>query len=317
MTAGPTTVVYHPRIGHEIVEAMRCTGAPGVLVGCTSEAEMRRALQDADVLMATHCALDAVVEAPRLRWIQSLASGVEDWMGPPGPPRVPITRMAGVYERYMAEYVLGYLLERTQQVARVRAAQAARTWDLFEKGSLVGQTIGVAGIGHVGSTVGRYARTFGMTVWGLCRERTDKAPDACFDRVFETAERAAFFSGLDVLVLAMPITPSTIGIIDEAALEALPSRALLVNIARGGLVDQQKLVRALERGEIAGAVLDTFEVEPLPDESPLWSLPNVTVTPHNAGAVHAHEVAAVCARNLHEFAAGRLPEPLVDMARGY
>jgi phosphoglycerate dehydrogenase-like enzyme len=317
MSNAPTTVVYHPRIGREIVEVMRAAAAPGTLVACTTEAEMAREMARADVLMATHCDLAPVMAGTRLQWIQSLASGVEDWMGPPGPPRCPITRMAGVYECYMAEYVLGFLLLRTQEVDRLRAAQSARAWEPFEKGSLKGATIGVAGMGFVGSAVARCAAAFEMTVWGLCRDARGRALDAHFQRVFGSADRAEFFAGLDVLVLAMPITPSTRGIIDEAALKALPAHAILVNISRGGLVDEEAMTRALAAGDLAGAVLDTFVVEPLPGESPLWTLPNVTVTPHNAGAVHAGEVGAICARNLKEFAAGRLPGPLVDLSRGY
>ena len=160
MSDGPRTVVYHPRIGREIVDAMRAVDAPGTLVACTTEDEMDAAVSDADVLMATHCGLAAVVEAPRLVWIQSLASGVEDWMLPPGPPRCPITRMTGIYEHYMAEYVLGYLLERTQEMARIRVAQEARAWEVFEKSSLAGSTIGIAGTGHVG--VGRRALRRGL-----------------------------------------------------------------------------------------------------------------------------------------------------------
>lgn len=317
MSNGPTTVVYHPHIGREIVEVMRAAAAPGTLVACTTEAEMAREVLRADVLMATHCDLAPVMQAAGLQWIQSLASGVEDWMGPPGPPRCPITRMAGIYECYMAEYVLGFLLLRTQEVDRIRAAQSARAWEPFEKGCLKGATIGVAGMGYVGSAVARCAAAFEMTVWGLCRDARGRAPDAHFQRVFGSVERAEFFAGLDVLVLAMPITPDTLAIIDEAALRVLPPHALLINISRGGLVDEEAMTRALAAGELAGAILDTFVVEPLPRESALWTLPNVTVTPHNAGAVHAREVGAICARNLKEFTAGRLPEPLVDLSRGY
>jgi phosphoglycerate dehydrogenase-like enzyme len=317
MMKGPSTVVYHPRIGREIADVMRAAGVPGTVTACSSEAEMAGALVGADVLMATHCDLEPVMANPELQWIQSLASGVEDWMGAPGPPRCPITRMSGVYEHYMAEYVLGFLLMRTQEIDRVREAQAARAWIPFEKGSLKGATMGVAGMGYVGSAVARCAAAFEMNVWGLRRTVDRSAADPSFRRVFGSEDRAEFFAGLDVLVLALPIAPGTVCFLDEEALRTLPSSAILFNISRGGLVDEAAMARALAAGELAGAVLDTFSVEPLPADSALWSLPNVTVTPHNAGAVHADEVGAVCARNLKEFVAGRLPEPLVDLSRGY
>jgi glyoxylate/hydroxypyruvate reductase A len=276
---------------------------------------MAAELEAADVLMATHCDVAAVVASPRLRWIQSLASGVDDWFAPPGPPRCPITRMTGVYERYMAEYVLAHILALTQGVGRLAAAQRAREWRPFDTVSLKGKVLGIAGVGHVGSAVARKAAAFEMTIHGL--RRGAGAPPAGFDRVFGPDERLAFFGGLDFLVLALPLTHATRHFLDAEALRALPRTAVVVNIGRGGLADEEALIAGLASGEIAGAVLDTFAVEPLPPESPLWSLPNVAVTPHMAGAVHPAEVGAICLANLLEFAAGRMPQPVADTARAY
>lgn len=315
--SGLRTVVYHPEIGQEIAEVMRAGNAPGTIIACTTEKDMASEMEHADVLMATHCDLTAAVRGPRLRWVQSLASGVEDWLKPPGPPKCPITRMTGVYERYMAEYVMAHVLALTQELARLGAAQAAREWLTLQTTSLQGKVIGVAGLGHVGSAVASRASAFEMTVWGLRREANGRPPSRHVERVFGPGDRAEFFGGLDFLVLAMPLTRDSRGFVDAGALKALPSRAILVNISRGGLVDENAMTAALVSGEIAGAILDTFAVEPLPRESPLWGFPNVTVTPHMAGAVHASEVGAICARNLIEFASGRIPAPIVDVSRGY
>jgi phosphoglycerate dehydrogenase-like enzyme len=135
--------------------------------------------------------------------------------------------------------------------------------------------------------------------------------------VFDRSDRDAFLSDLDYLVLAMPLTSDTRRFIDATALAALPSHAVLVNISRGGLVDETALIAALSSGRLAGAVLDTFETEPLPRESPLWRLHNVTVTPHMAGAVYADELGPICARNLSLFASGKLPQPVVNLRTGY
>jgi phosphoglycerate dehydrogenase-like enzyme len=143
------------------------------------------------------------------------------------------------------------------------------------------------------------------------------SPVAGIERVYRRDERDEFLRGLDVLVLAMPLTEATRGFLDAGALAALPPSAVVVNIGRGGLADEDALTDALVSGRIAGAILDTFAAEPLPPESPLWSLPNVTVTPHMAGAVHPAEVGAICLANLLEFAAGRLPAPAVVVDRGY
>lgn len=313
----PRTVVYHPTLGPAIADVLRAGSAPGTVVACTTEREMAAALEHADVLMATHCDVGAVVRSPRLKWIQSLASGVEDWFHAPGPPRCPLTRMTGVYERYMAEYVMAHLLARSQEIGRLKDAQRAREWDHFETRSLKGKVLGVAGLGHVGSAVASRAAAFELAIWGLRRDPTAASPDERIDRVFGPEERLEFFRGLDFLVLALPLTKTTRGFLDEEALGALPSAAVVVNIGRGGLADESALTAALVSGRIAGAVLDTFAVEPLPAESPLWGLDNVTITPHMAGAVHAAEVAAICLRNLVEFVSGRIPEPVVVLDRGY
>jgi phosphoglycerate dehydrogenase-like enzyme len=311
------TVVFHPTISRELVETMRLEKAPGTIVACSTEKELESELERSDVLMAAHCDPTAVARSTRLRWVQSLASGIERWFEPPGPPSCPITRMTGVYERYMAEYVLAHLLYRSQELGPLREAQEAREWALLQTTSLHGRALGIAGVGHVGAEVARLACAFGMDVVGLRRDSAGAPPAASVRRVFGLEEKEEFLRDLDFLVLAMPLTPGTQSFIDARALEALPARAVLVNISRGGLVDQEALTAALVGGSIAGAVLDTFAVEPLPPDSLLWSLPNVTITPHMAGAVYPDEVGRICARNLATFASGTVPEPVVDVTRGY
>jgi phosphoglycerate dehydrogenase-like enzyme len=308
------TVVYHPTLAAALAGVLHAGGAPGAVATCSTEEELAAEVMDADVLMATHCDVGAVVASPSLRWIQSLASGAEDWFQPPGPPACPITRMTGVYERYMAEYVIAHVLALTQGLTRLRDAQRAREWLPFDTTSVKGKILGLAGVGHVGSAIMGKAAAFEMTVRGFSRR--GGAVDGV-ERVFGADEKSEFFRELDYLVLAMPLTPATRGFLDAEALDALPPKAVVVNIGRGGLADEEALTDALVSGRIAGAVLDTFAVEPLPQESPLWSLPNVTVTPHMAGAVDPAEVGAICLQNLLEFASGRVPEPVVDLARGY
>src|SRR5262249_21086184 len=204
---------------------------PGTIGACSTGDEMAAELRDADVLMATHCDPRSVVESPTLRWVQSLASGVEDWFRPPGPPACPITRMTGVFERYMAEYVFAHLLARTQELARLSEAQRAREWAPFDTISLKGKVLGLAGVGHVGAAVAGRAAAFERRVRGLSR---NGSPVAGIERVYRREERDDFLRGLDVLVLAMPLTDATRGFLDAAAVAALPPTAVVVNIGRGG-----------------------------------------------------------------------------------
>jgi phosphoglycerate dehydrogenase-like enzyme len=182
---------------------------------------------------------------------------------------------------------------------------------------LRGRRVGIAGLGHVGTAVARACAALDMRVVGLRRGvRTDR-PLSHVEQVFSIADKARFLQELDYLVLAMPLTPVSAHFLDREALRTLPHRAVVVNISRGGLVDESALSDALETGEISGAVLDTFQVEPLPQASSLWDMRSVTITPHMAGAVYADEVAAVCAKNLKLFASGHLPRPIVDLTTGY
>jgi phosphoglycerate dehydrogenase-like enzyme len=311
------TVVYHPEMADDLAAAMEAAGVPGRLVPCATDEALATEMAHADVLVATHCNLEAVVGRPRLQWIQSLASGIEDWFAPPGPPACPITRMTGVYERYMAEYVMAHILARTQCVAELRARQDRREWEPLQTTSLSGKLLGVAGTGHVGSMVAARASGFDMRVYGLRRGANAGRPGEHFDRVFDLAQKSDFLRELDYLVLALPLTPETAELVDAATLAMLPSRAILVNICRGGVVDEAALTAALSSGMLAGAILDTFASEPLDRESPLWTMENVTVTPHMAGAVHAWELGPICARNLREFASGNIPTPVVDLSLGY
>lgn len=314
------TLVFHEALAEDIVDVMRSLGAPGAIVPCVTDHEFEVEAARCDVLIAAHCDLHPVMQNPRLRWIQSLASGVETWLTSPGPPRCPITRMTGVYEPYMAEYVVAHLLCRSQRIQHLREAQAGKAWiePLGLQATLLrGKQVGVAGLGHVGAAVARACAALGMRVVGLRRAAPTGSTLPDVEHVFSIADKARFFEKLDFLVLAMPLTPASERFLDREALRLLPSHAVVVNISRGGLVDEAALADALGCGEIAGAVLDTFEIEPLPEVSALWTLPNVTITPHMAGAVYASEVAEVCARNLKLFASGHVPEPVVDLAAGY
>ncbi len=314
------TLVFHETLAEDIVIAMRSRGAPGEIVSCATEYDFEAEAAKCDVLMAAHCDLRPVMNNPHLRWVQSLASGIETWLAPPGPPQCPVTRMTGVYEAYMAEYVVAHLLWRSQRLEDLRAAQMSKTWiePLGLQATLLrGKRVGIAGLGHVGTAVARACAALNMQVIGLRREvRTDE-PVPHVEQVFPIADKARFLQDLDYLVLAMPLTPASTHFLNSEALHTLPPRAVVVNISRGGLVDESALVDALKSGEVSGAVLDTFEVEPLSKASPLWDLRGVTITPHMAGAVYADEVAAVCARNLKLFASGHLPEPIVDLTTGY
>ena len=317
-----TGVVYEPAQADEIVAQFQARQVSAKFVPCTCERSLEALLGEADFLVATPFPAALFRAAPRVRWLQSLSAGVEAWLAPPGPPPWPITRMTGLYEHYIAEYVFAHLLYRNQELGTLRNAQSRHRWIQRDEWmtirtrSLRGQVMGVAGLGCIGRQVASVGETLGMEVRGLRRDPEAAASPGTV-RVFGPGELTQFLAGLDILVLTLPLTADTQGLIGPRELASLGSSAVVINVARGAIVDQVALLDALSSGHLGGAVLDTFVAEPLPEESPLWDMPNVTITPHMAGEAAASEVADVCAPNIASFLRGEIPGILVNVSRGY
>ena len=172
-------------------------------------------------------------------------------------------------------------------------------------------TVGIVGFGGIGRAVARLARAFGMRVVGSKRTRVE---DPALDRLYSPEQLAALLSESDFVVLAAPENEQTRGMIDAAALEQMKPKALLINVARGGLIDEEDLVDALRRKRIGGAVLDVTSNEPLPETSPLWDLPNCVITPHDSGfsPLSIERALDLFLENLGRFRRG---EPLLNEVR--
>ena len=271
--------------------------------------------REMDVLFAWTFPRDLLAGAERLRWIQSTGAGVDHILaGGPLPPGVTVTRMVDVFGPAMAEYVLGYLFAATLGVKRALAQQRERRWEPYSAPLLRGRTAVVVGLGSIGREVCRTLGAAGLRVigvsWGgrAVPEAEEVLPVARLD---EALPRAHF------LILVVPLTEQSRGLIDARRLPLLPDRACLVNVGRGALVREAELVDALREGRLGGAVLDVFEREPLPTDSPLWELENVFVTPHVSGPDDVQVNAEHFLANYRRFKAGQPLEGVVDLGRGY
>lgn len=308
-----TVLLYHPDEADEYAKLVRAPkGAIRLHVASNREAA-EALIAEAEVLYAWAFPVELLPRAKRLRWVQAMGAGVDRFLDAPLPPEVRITR-AAVFGPWMAEYTLGWLLWVTQRMEAVRRAQAARRWAPFNADRLGGRTLGILGTGSIGRAIARAAKGFGMRVTGVNRSGR---PVAGVDRVYRRGALRMFLRDADVVVLVLPLTPETRGIIGEAELRTMKPSAWLVNIGRGALVDEAALIQALRERWIAGAILDVFAREPLPPEHPLWGLPNVVVTPHIAGPSDPAEIAPVFNENLRRYLAGRRLLGLVDRRRGY
>jgi phosphoglycerate dehydrogenase-like enzyme len=273
-----------------------------------------------------------LARAPSLRWVHSATAGVERVLTPASRARgLTITNARGVFSRPIAEYVLLMMLAVSRRLPELLELQAERTWQPLEARELRDVTVGIVGLGSIGRAVGALATAFGCRVQAT-RRRPDAGHHAAdgsgdepnlgslmLDRVLPPERLPELLADSDFVVLAAPLTPDTMGLIGDAAIAQMKPGAWVINVARGELVDERALERALRSGRLGGAVLDTFREEPLPPSSPLYDLPNVILTPHtswSSSRVLDRSVDLFC-ENLRRYAAGRPLLNVVDPSAGY
>lgn len=273
-------------------------------------------VREMDFLYAWYFPPELVKDAPKLRWISSTGAGVDnvmaarDWL----PAGVPVTRMVHVFDVAMAEYVLGHLLAVQLNIRRTERQQTEKLWKGFRPPQLRGSTAVVVGLGSIGSEVARTLKAHGLNVIGVSRTGQ---PVEGLDQVHPIANLDAVLPKAEYLVLVVPLTSETRGLIDAKRLAMLPPDAVLVNICRGAVVNQDALISALDGGQLRAAVLDVFEKEPLPPDSPFWTMENVIVTPHMSGPDDAPINAARFLENYRRLEAGQPLLGQVDFTRGY
>lgn len=253
-------------------------------------------------------------DTPRLAWVQSTYAGVEPLLAPGQRRDYTLTGLKGVFGAEMREHVFGWILARERRLFEFQRQQEQRTWQTLTCRSLRDLTIGIAGLGSIGRDIAETARHFGMRVYGY--KRTPEAVPGV-EHVYGQRELHAFLAEPDYVVLVLPATAGTTRLFDAAALRAMKHGAVLINIGRGQTIAESALVQALREGRLGGAMLDVFEHEPLPPESPLWTLPNVHITPHIAGTTAPADVVRIFCENYHRFCRAQPLRYVVDFERGY
>lgn len=287
--------------------------------------EAAAAVRDVDAAFTPFLTPEMVASAPRLKWVHSSASAVEGLLPLADLAKrdIAVTNSRGVQAIPMAEHVMGGLLVLARRFDRILDAQRERRWiqnDLCDDWPwlLHGRRMTIVGLGTIGLEVAKRAHAFGMKVTAV-RRRADQRRPRVVERVLGADQLNDALTGCDVLVLAAPGVAATAGMIGAEQIGLLAPHAVLVNVARGPLVDEQAMVRALENGTLGGAVLDVFDREPLPADHPLWSMPNVVMSPHSSGfrASHWDEVVGLFADNLRRYQQRRALKNVVDPAAGY
>ena len=260
--------------------------------------------------------------AKNLKWLCSDFAGVEVYLDESVWPRPDclLSNSSGAYGPTISEHIVMLALMLLRRMPEYLPALARREWPYYTPiRSVAGSRVVMLGTGDIGSHTARRMKALGASVTGVCR--SGKSEEPAFDLVLPVSELDSVLPGADLLVMALPATAETAGILSRERIALLPSTAYVINVGRGAAIDQEALAEALQARRLAGAALDVMVPEPLPADHPLWDCPNTIITPHISGNMSLGltcdlDVEMFC-RDLAHFAAGEPLEHLVDRIKGY
>jgi phosphoglycerate dehydrogenase-like enzyme len=283
---------------------------------------LAEAIAETDAVFAWHSVRELLPEvwpkAGRLRWIQSASDGV-DWLLFPElvDSDVVVTNARGIFDRAIAEYVVGLMLAFAKGLLGMVEGQRHREWRHRPTELLAGKRLLVAGVGPIGRAIGGAGRDLGMEVRGVGRRA--RSGDDVFQSIAGTEGLAAAAAWADYVVDALPGTPATRHLFDASVFHSMRRSARFINVGRGTTVVEEALIDAIREERIGGAALDVFEREPLPSDSPFWELPNTIVSPHMSGDFEGwlEAVVRLFVENLRRFVAGRALLNVVNKREGY
>jgi len=291
-----------------------------------AQANLARILAEAEVLFTSPVIPAGITaDALGLRWVQLTSAGLDRLLDSElARSEVTLTTASGIHAVPIGEYVMAVMLAFAKGLPGAMRAQAERTWRPYLAEELHGKTIGIVGLGAIGGYVAKLAKADGMRVLAVRRstQRRSTGEGAGLDDVDELLPQSDLpylLSEADYVVVAVPLTAESRGLIGERELRAMKPSARIINIARGAIIDEAALVRALNEKWIGGAALDVFEQEPLPPESELWGMENVILTPHISGGtpVYMERAVELFCDNLRRYLAGEPLRNTVQVDRGY
>ena len=285
-----------------------------------ADVELDSLLREAEVIYGLRFPQNILERAPRLKWVQTSSAGVDTLVGTElWQSDVILTTTSGIHVIPMREHVLGMMLMFVRHAPIYFVNKQRKVWKQDLPDQLCGKTLGVVGLGKVGEGIARAAKAFDMRVVATRRHVTEQETSAAVDTLYPADKLPEMLGESDFVVVTVALTKETQKLIGERELRAMKPTAYIINIARGSVIDEAALTKALKEKWIAGAGLDVFEKEPLPQNSELWTLPNVIITPHVAGLMPDYNARAmeVFCENLRRYLAGQPLLNVIDRTRGY
>ena len=277
-------------------------------------------LADAAIIYGFRLPADVLTRAPKLKWFQTMSAGVDRFLTEEFKrSQVVMTSVSGIHAVPIGEFVLGLMLMLAKQTPLAFQQKQQKLWKSYLATELRGKIVGIVGLGNIGREVARLAQAFGMKVVAMRRSAGRSRRTRYVDKLYLRDQLQALLAESDFVVLTLPLTAETERIIGEAELRAMKPTAYIINIARGNLVDEEALIKALQEHRIAGAGLDVFSKEPLPADSPLWEMPNVIMSPHIAGGMadYIDRATDIFIQNLRRYLKGESLLNIVNKEIGY
>lgn len=273
---------------------------------------------DAEVMLCWHLPEGIISRLPELKWIAACSAGVDHILRETGDRKdIPVTRSKGTMGQFMAEYVLQHTLNHIRNYSVNLEQQSQQKWRFIKSDLLERKTLGILGFGSIGQHIGKVAQSLNIRVIAARRSPLSELDENNCDQLFLGDSWPQMLPQLDVLVLLLPNTSENKKIIDYSVISQMKKEALLINIARGPILDVDGLVKALDEEIIAAAVLDVFDPEPLPPEDPIWSHPKITVTPHCSGPSEEASISDEFLENFKRWQKGETLFRLVNFDKGY
>lgn len=298
----------------KLIRQQRLPGLADISVSATALEALEQCGNCNIIFGEPHRISQLLPHADKLEWVQSTWAGVTPLLAEGCRRDYLLTGVKGIFGPMMSEYVFCYMLMHERKAWQRYRSGLRKKWDETRPGMLKGKRVGIMGVGSIGAHIAKTAKHFGMQTSGYTRN-----DESCqfIDGYFHGDQLMAFVSDLDYLVCVLPNVSGTDGLIDAPLLKAMKKNAVLINVGRGNVIDEAALAMALTKGQIAGAVLDVFNEEPLPPDHPFWTAPNLIVTAHTAALSFPEDIVPVFVENYRNFISGKPLDYVIDFERGY